>query len=76
MVEEAGSTNALVTERAQAGGPEGLVVVAEHQTAGRGRLDRTWETPARVRADLLGAAAADGAGGRLAVAAAAGRATP
>ena len=47
VVEEAGSTNALVTERAQAGGPEGLVVVAEHQTAGRGRLDRTWETPPR-----------------------------
>ena len=46
-MEEAGSTNALVAERAQAGGPEGLVIVAEHQTAGRGRLDRTWETPAR-----------------------------
>jgi BirA family biotin operon repressor/biotin-[acetyl-CoA-carboxylase] ligase len=47
VVEEAGSTNALVAERARANGPEGLVIVAEHQTAGRGRLTRTWETPAR-----------------------------
>src|SRR4051794_28593678 len=47
VVEEAASTNALVSERARAGAAEGLVVVAEHQTAGRGRLDRTWETPAR-----------------------------
>lgn len=47
MVEEAGSTNVIVTERAQAGGPEGLVVVAEHQTAGRGRLDRSWLAPPR-----------------------------
>jgi BirA family biotin operon repressor/biotin-[acetyl-CoA-carboxylase] ligase len=47
VVEETGSTNALVTERARAGAPEGLVVVAEHQTAGRGRLDRSWEAPAR-----------------------------
>jgi BirA family transcriptional regulator, biotin operon repressor / biotin---[acetyl-CoA-carboxylase] ligase len=47
VVEEAGSTNALVSERAREGAPEGLVVAAEHQVAGRGRLDRTWETPAR-----------------------------
>lgn len=45
MVEETPSTNVLVADRARAGEPEGLVVVAEHQTAGRGRLDRVWETP-------------------------------
>ena len=45
VVAEAGSTNALVSERAQRGAPEGLVILAEHQTAGRGRLDRSWETP-------------------------------
>ncbi|WP_028653301.1 biotin--[acetyl-CoA-carboxylase] ligase [Nocardioides halotolerans] len=47
VVDEAASTNALVLDRARSGAAEGLVVVAEHQTAGRGRLDRTWETPAR-----------------------------
>ncbi|MFZ2501441.1 MAG: biotin--[acetyl-CoA-carboxylase] ligase [Nocardioides sp.] len=39
------STNRVVADRARAGAPEGLVVVAEAQTAGRGRLARTWETP-------------------------------
>jgi BirA family biotin operon repressor/biotin-[acetyl-CoA-carboxylase] ligase len=47
VVDQAPSTNALVVERARAGAGEGLVVVTEHQTAGRGRLDRSWETPAR-----------------------------
>ena len=47
VVEEAESTNALVADRARTDGPEGLVILAEHQTAGRGRLGRSWETPAR-----------------------------
>jgi BirA family biotin operon repressor/biotin-[acetyl-CoA-carboxylase] ligase len=42
------STNAVVAERARAGEAPGLLVVTDHQTAGRGRLDRTWVTPAGV----------------------------
>lgn len=40
------STNADLAARARAGAPAGAVLVADHQTAGRGRLDRTWVTPA------------------------------
>jgi BirA family biotin operon repressor/biotin-[acetyl-CoA-carboxylase] ligase len=47
VVEEAGSTNAVVADRARTGEPDGLVVAAEHQTAGRGRLDRSWEAAPR-----------------------------
>lgn len=41
------STNAAAAERARADVTEGLVLVTEHQTAGRGRLDRVWVTPPR-----------------------------
>lgn len=47
VLAESPSTNAVVATRARAGEPEGLVLVAEHQTAGRGRLDRVWVTPPR-----------------------------
>jgi BirA family biotin operon repressor/biotin-[acetyl-CoA-carboxylase] ligase len=42
---ETGSTNADALAFARDGAPEGIVVVADHQTAGRGRLGRTWEAP-------------------------------
>ena len=39
------STNTTALEAAAAGAPEGLVVVAREQTAGRGRLGRSWVGP-------------------------------
>jgi BirA family biotin operon repressor/biotin-[acetyl-CoA-carboxylase] ligase len=39
------STNADVLARARQGEHDGLVIVADHQRAGRGRLDRRWEAP-------------------------------
>jgi BirA family biotin operon repressor/biotin-[acetyl-CoA-carboxylase] ligase len=41
-----GSTNDLAAERARAGAPAGLVIVADAQTTGRGRLGRSWHSPA------------------------------
>lgn len=45
---ETGSTNADAAEYARSGEPEGLVVVAERQYAGRGRRGRAWQSPARA----------------------------
>jgi BirA family biotin operon repressor/biotin-[acetyl-CoA-carboxylase] ligase len=42
---ETDSTNRVVLDLARAGEPEGVVVVADHQTAGRGRLGRVWQAP-------------------------------
>jgi BirA family transcriptional regulator, biotin operon repressor / biotin---[acetyl-CoA-carboxylase] ligase len=43
--DEIDSTNRYLLEQARSGAPAGLVAVAGHQTAGRGRLDRRWESP-------------------------------
>jgi BirA family transcriptional regulator, biotin operon repressor / biotin---[acetyl-CoA-carboxylase] ligase len=48
VVEETGSTNADLADRARAGEAEGAVLVAEHQNAGRGRRDRSWTAPPRA----------------------------
>jgi BirA family biotin operon repressor/biotin-[acetyl-CoA-carboxylase] ligase len=43
--EELDSTNSYLIALAAKGAPAGVVAVADHQTAGRGRLGRTWEAP-------------------------------
>ena len=43
-----GSTNADLLELARAGAGEGVVLVTEEQTAGRGRIGRTWVSPPRA----------------------------
>jgi BirA family biotin operon repressor/biotin-[acetyl-CoA-carboxylase] ligase len=48
VVAEAGSTNADLVAAAGRDAPEGTVLVAEHQVAGRGRLDRVWTSPPRA----------------------------
>src|SRR5262245_6212265 len=45
--ERCGSTNDLAAERARAGAPHGLCVVAEAQERGRGRVGRQWFSPSR-----------------------------
>jgi BirA family transcriptional regulator, biotin operon repressor / biotin---[acetyl-CoA-carboxylase] ligase len=48
VVPVTGSTNADLLARAAAGQPEGAVLVAEQQSAGRGRLGRAWTAPPRA----------------------------
>jgi BirA family biotin operon repressor/biotin-[acetyl-CoA-carboxylase] ligase len=45
--EEVGSTSDLAKELAEAGAEHGEVVIAESQTAGRGRRGRSWVSPPR-----------------------------
>src|SRR5829696_631071 len=44
-VAETGSTNADLVAAAMADAPDRTVLASDHQTAGRGRLDRRWEAP-------------------------------
>jgi BirA family biotin operon repressor/biotin-[acetyl-CoA-carboxylase] ligase len=42
---EVHSTMEMAKERAEAGAPEGTIVIAGRQTTGRGRRGRSWESP-------------------------------
>lgn len=44
-VDSTGSTNADLLALARSGASEGVVLVADHQTAGRGRQGRAWTAP-------------------------------
>jgi BirA family transcriptional regulator, biotin operon repressor / biotin---[acetyl-CoA-carboxylase] ligase len=61
VVAETGSTNADLIARATAGEDiDGVVLIAEQQTAGRGRSGRTWATAPRAQLALsVGVGAAD-----------------
>jgi BirA family transcriptional regulator, biotin operon repressor / biotin---[acetyl-CoA-carboxylase] ligase len=48
VVESTGSTNADLLARALRGEPEGTVLAAEEQRAGRGRMGRAWTSPPRA----------------------------
>jgi len=45
LLDEVGSTQEALRELAEAGAPEGTLVIAERQTEGRGRMGRQWLSP-------------------------------
>ena len=45
IVDVTGSTNDDLLEAGKQGAPHGTVLVADHQSTGRGRFDRRWEAP-------------------------------
>ncbi len=54
VLEETGSTNQDIMQQAEAGADEGLVIFANHQRHGKGRMGRVWHTmPESLAASVL-----------------------
>jgi len=68
---ETGSTNADLLAQGAAGAPDRTALRADYQSAGRGRLDRTWEAPKGVNllvsllSGILAQAAPVGSDGKI-----------
>jgi BirA family biotin operon repressor/biotin-[acetyl-CoA-carboxylase] ligase len=61
VVDETGSTNADLIARAAAGEDiDGVVLIAEHQTAGRGRNGRSWSAGPRAQVTMSAGVSTDG----------------
>jgi BirA family transcriptional regulator, biotin operon repressor / biotin---[acetyl-CoA-carboxylase] ligase len=45
-VDSCDSTNRVLADRVRSGGHDPVLLIARHQTAGKGRLGRSWEAPA------------------------------
>ncbi len=65
VVAETGSTNADLLAAARAGAAEGTVLVAEAQTAARGRMGRRWASPPRAGLTFSALLRPDGVPGAL-----------
>jgi len=65
IVAETGSTNADLLAAARAGAAEGTVLVAEAQTAARGRMGRRWASPPRAGLTFSALLRPDGVPGAL-----------
>ena len=48
LMEKTRSTNTFAKETARRGGPEGVLIISEEQTGGRGRVGRKWFSPGGV----------------------------
>ena len=64
---ETGSTNDIALARAEAGAPHGTVVLADAQTAGRGRRGRAWHSPPEAGVYLSAVLRAEAWSGALSV---------